>query len=365
MIPFTDFPGQYEEIKNEIDDATARVLKSGWYILGKEVESFEKEFARYLGVKHCIGVGNGLEALQISLMALGVKVGDEVITTPLSAVATALAILAVGAKPVFVDTNNFGQIDENLIPKAITQKTKAILPVHLYGQPAAVDKIRKICDQRGLFLIEDACQAHGSYHQDKKLGTWGHLSCFSFYPTKNLGGFGDGGAVVTDDDRLAKVCRQLRDYGQAEKYIHTRFGLNSRLDEIQAAVLRVKLRHLDENNQKRRAMAKRYQEKLSGLRELDVILPEILEESNFHLFVVKTKKRDKLREFLKEKGISSAIHYPKTIPDQPVFGKKYSDLAIPEAREMAKSILSLPCHHLLSISDVDKIAGAITSFFNQ
>jgi len=336
--------------------AMKRVLNSGSYILGNEVRSFEKEFAEFCGVKYCVGVGNGLEAIQISLMALGVGRGDEVITTPVSAVATTLAILAVGAIPVFVDIKENGQIDENLIEKAITSKTKAVLPVHLYGQPANVEEIGKICKRNKLFLIEDSAQAHGTTLNGRKVGTFGEMACYSFYPTKNLGAIGDGGAITTNDEKLAKICSEIRDYGQESKYIHIRYGLNSRLDELQAAILREKLKFLEGDNQKRKKIAESYINKLRHLKDIQIVLPENIRDSNFHLFVIKTKGRDKLKIYLADKGIPSLIHYPVTIPDQPLFGKKYKKLDIPLARKFVKEILSLPCYPFLERKDVDYVA---------
>lgn len=362
VIKFNDFTSEYLSRKKEYQAALSRVLVSGWYILGKEVENFEKELADYLGMKYCIGVGNGLEAIQISLMALGIKSGDEVITTPLSAVATTLAILAVGAKPVFVDINERGQINAGLIESYITKKTKAILPVHLYGQPAEVDVIRSICKKHKIYLVEDAAQAHGATLKGKKLGTFGHISALSFYPTKNLGTFGDGGAIITNDKRLSTIHREIRDYGQKSKYVHSRYGLNSRLDELHAAILSVKLRHLDEDNEKRKRLAKRYVMNLSGLKNLDIILPERFEDSIFHLFVIRTPQRDRLKEHLASKGIPTLIHYPITIPDQQFLKKDYGRAKVPIARKFAKQILSLPIHPYLKISNIDRISSQVLGF---
>lgn len=339
------------------------VINSGWYVLGKEVDKFEKKFAEYLGIKYCIGVGNGLEALQISLMALNIGRGDEVITTPLSAVATTLAILAVGAKPVFVDINEIGQIDVNKIEKAISFKTKAILPVHLYGQPSGINKIKKICKENNLFLIEDAAQAHGALLKGKKLGTYGDVAGFSFYPTKNLGAFGDGGAIVTNNSKYAKICRVIRDYGQEDKYVHTRYGLNSRLDEIQASLLSQKLKYLDSDNNKRRLLAKRYLRNLKKIADIKIVLPSNFEDSNFHLFVIRTAKREELKEFLIKRKIPALIHYPKIIPDQVFLKNTFKDLNLPVSRRFVKEILSLPCHPFMNYDQIDRIASEIFRFF--
>jgi len=338
-----------------------RVLSSGYYILGQELRNFEEQFARFLGIKYCIGVGNGQEALQISLMALGIGAGDEVITTPISAVATTLAILAVGAKPVFVDTNDDGLIDPDLIPKAISKKTKAILPVHLYGNSVNLKKIMSICKRNKLFLIEDACQAHGATYNGKKLGTFGILNAFSFYPTKNLGAFGDGGAIVTNSVRLAKICRQIRDYGQYGQYNHVRYGLNSRLDELHGALLSEELKHLDEDNKKRRNIGERYIKNL-GLTHPEIVLGAYNGESIFHLFVIKTKKAKGLRKHLSENGIQALRHYPRTIPDQPFLKSVYGTTKIPIARNFVKTILSLPCYPNLKLKDVNSICQKIIEF---
>lgn len=364
QIKFNDFQAEGKVHKREFNEAFKRVLTSGWYILGQEVASFEQQFADFLGIKYCVGVGNGLEALQISLMALGIGEGDEVITTPISAVATTLAILAVGAKPVFVDTNDRGLINHDLIEAVLTKKTKAILPVHLYGLPVGLDQIQRICRKYSLFLIEDACQAHGSLYKNKKLGTFGDLGCFSFYPTKNLGALGDGGAVVTNNNKLATTCRQIRDYGQAGKYEHVRVGINSRLDELQAALLKIKLKYLDEDNKKRQEIAKRYIAKLSPLEKVEVIRPDILTDSNFHLFVIKLKQRDKLQEFLKQFNIPTLIHYPVLIPDQPFLKGDYSLSNLRNAQKFVDQILSLPCHPYLTVGQVKFIAQKVTDFFN-
>lgn len=360
IVKFNDFTIEVKSRKKELGKAMDRVLLSGQFILGNEVKSFENEFAEYLGIKHCIGVGNGLEALQIALMTLNIGKGDEVITTPISAVATTLAIMAVGATPVFVDVKENGQINENLIISSITNKTKVIIPVHLYGQPCAIDKIKKICKEYKLFLIEDACQAHGSLLKSKKLGTYGDFGCFSFYPTKNLGCFGDGGAIVTNSDKYARVCREIRDYGQSEKYIHSRYGLNSRLDELQAVILRTKLKLLDKDNAIRRKIASEYINLLQNDQRVKIVTKNNL--GNFHLFVIRVKERDRLREYLKKKKIDSLVHFPLAIPDQPLFGKKHKNLKIPIARDFVKHILSLPCHIKMTNNDVKYVVVSIKDF---
>lgn len=350
--------------KRELLQGLIETLASGDFILGPQVNKFENNFAKYLGAKYCIGVGNGLEAIQISLMALEIGVDDEVITTPVSAVATTLAILAVGAKPVFVDTDMNGLIDTDLISHAMTKKTKAILPVHLYGNPVNVDKIQTICKENNLFIIEDAAQAHGTTFNNKKLGTFGDFGCFSFYPTKNLGAFGDGGAIVTDNKKLALICREIRDYGQQKKYLHKRYGLNSRLDEIQAAFLNTKLGYLEKENAKRRILAKRYFKCLSNIPDIEMVKPQNIDDANFHIFVIKTKKRNQLKKYLAENGIQTLIHYPVIIPNQPFFKKKYGETYLPSATDFVKTCLSLPLNPNLTFKEVDFICSKIVKFYS-
>jgi dTDP-4-amino-4,6-dideoxygalactose transaminase len=364
-INYLDFSKEIKARGRDYSTAVDRVLRSNSYILSSEVSSFEEKLAKYLGVKYCVGVANGLEAIQISLMALGVGKDDEVITTPVSAVATTLAILAVGAVPVFADIDKNGQIGPNLVEHLITKKTKAILAVHLYGQPLEITKLSQIAKKYKIYLIEDAAQAHGTTFNGKRAGTFGDISCFSFYPTKNLGAIGDGGAIATNNLKLAKLCAQIRDYGQETKYVHVRYGLNSRLDELQAAILSEKLKYLEKDNKKRRDLAEKYISNLKNVIGIEIVLPKRIKDSNFHLFVIKTNQRDKLKTYLAENGIPSLIHYPGTIPDQPLFGSKYKNLKIPVARQFVKQILSLPCHPFMEISEVDYISNKIIGFFSK
>lgn len=363
-IVFNDLTIKNNRQRKKIDEAIAAVINSGVFILGKEVKSFEEKFADFLGIKHCIGVGNGLEALQIALISLGIGEGDEVITTPISAAATTLAIGAVGAKPVFVDTDANGLIDSGAIPKASNKKTKAIIPVHLYGQPAELDKLQRICKTNHLYLIEDAAQAHGSLYKGKKLGTFGDIGCFSFYPTKNLGALGDGGAVVTNNPTIATICRKIRDYGQDKKYNHVILGLNSRLDEIQATILKVKLEFLPDENKKRRILAKRYIQNLFGL-PLQIIGQGMIGDANFHLFVIKTKKRNLLQKFLLQNGIQTEIHYPKIIPSQPFLKSHYNTKNLKTAKKVTAEVLSLPCYPSMNFHQVDYVCKKILEFFSQ
>jgi len=362
MILFNDFKKQYQFLKEEIDLAIGEVLESGWYILGKRVEAFEQEFADYLGAEYCVGVANGLEALQIGLMALGISKGDEVITTSLSAAATALAIRAVGAKPVFVDIDDYFCLDAEKIEEKITERTKAILPIHPYGQSADIKKIKQICKKHNLYLIEDAAQAHGAEYQNQKLGTFGDLGCFSFYPTKNLGAFGDAGAIVTNSKEFYQKCRMIRNYGQSSHYRHKVYGINSRMDEIQAAILSVQLKHLDRYNEKRNEIAKTYFKMLSDVSQIK--LPETREGAGhiYCLFVIEAEKRDKLMEFLKQKGITTLIHYPLPIHKQECFSE-YNDLSLPVLEEKVKNILSLPVHPFLEQDEVLYICEKIKEFY--
>lgn len=360
-MQFVDFKAEAKEYESSYQEAFSRTLHSGWYILGKEVEEFENKFAKYLGAKHVVGVANGLEAIQISLMVLGIGEGDEVITTPLSAVATTLAVMAVGATPVFVDIKEDGQLDENLVEQAITARTKAILPVHLYGNACNIQELNKISTDHDLYLIEDAAQAQGSSYQSKMLGTIGDLGCFSFYPTKNLGAIGDAGAITTNDEALATACKQIRDYGQESKYKHSRLGLNSRLDELQAAFLGEKLKTLDTMNDRRRNNAAIYT-KLLDTTKLEIITPVPNSIPNYHQFVIKVKRRDDLQQHLKDLEIPTLIHYPILIPDQPLFKGKYDSLPIPIAHRLVNEILSLPCGPYMTKEQIEEVSNAINKY---
>ncbi|MFH1582992.1 MAG: DegT/DnrJ/EryC1/StrS family aminotransferase [Candidatus Falkowbacteria bacterium] len=365
-IFFGDLKKQYSEIKNEIDQAIKKVLLKGWFILGKEVEEFEKEFAGYCGAKYCLGVANGLEALQISLLVLGIKKGDEVITTPLTAMATSLAIMNVGAKPVFVDIDSITyNIDASKIEKAVSKKTKAILPVHLYGQMAQMDKIMKIARKYKLAVVEDCAQAAGSAYKGRKAGTFGDLGAFSFYPSKNLGAYGDAGCIITNNKKLAEKVRAFRDYGQDGRYNHVYLGLNSRLDEIQAAILRVKLKHLDRWNKQRRRLAKLYNKLLAGA---EVVWPTE-QKSNYHiyhLYVIRTKKRDELLKYLLKHGVQTGVHYPKLIYQQPA----YKEAGLPKgncpvAEKYCQEIISLPIYPELKEKETRYICKKVKEFINQ
>jgi len=362
-IPFQDFKKEYRALKKDIDPAIQRVFESGHYILGREVERFEKNFAKYLGVGHVVGVGNGMEALQMALMASGITKGDEVITTPLSAVATALAIKAVGATPVFVDIDEYHHIDASRIEEKLTARTKAILPVHLYGQSADMKKITYIASKHSLALIEDCAQAHGSMYAGKHVGS-SSIGCWSFYPTKNLGAYGDGGAISTNDSEAAQKLNMIRNYGQKNRYEHPIMGLNSRLDELHAAILSVKLKKLDANNRRRGKIAEVYRKELRVVSEIR--LPRTRDVANhaFHLFVIEAQRRDELQVYLQKKGVSTLVHYPIAIHKQEVFSE-YNKLHLPIVEKRVATLLSLPCNPQLSETAVRFICRQIRSFYER
>lgn len=357
MIPIADLQRQYLTIKKEIDTAINKVVSGGKYILGNEVAKFEEEFATYCGTKYCVGVANGQEALQISLLALGIGKGDEVITTPFTAVSTSLAITHTGATPVYVDIDSLTyNIDPEKVERNITNKTKAILPVHIYGQMAKMDKIKRIAKKNKLFIIEDCAQAAGASYNDKKAGVYGNLGAFSFYPSKNLGAYGDAGAVVTNSNSLAQKVRSLRDYGQKGRYNHAFQGLNSKLDEIQAAILRVKLRYLDDWNEKRRVNAQKYRRLL---RNVTIPVESELARHIYHLYVIRYKHRNKLRKYLLDSNIQTQIHFPIPVYKQKVYSEtKFYHLPITE--KYCREILSIPIHPELTEKELKYIAEKVS-----
>lgn len=362
MIPCVDPKASYLAHKDEIDRAIAEVLESGRYILGPNVESFENEFARYLGVRHAIGVGSGTEALHLALRACEIGAGDEVITTAHTAVATVAAIELAGAQPVLVDLGPGSfTIDPACIERMITPRTRAIIPVHLYGEPAEMEPILAIAAAHGLKVIEDCAQAHGARYAGRRVGSLGDIAAFSFYPTKNLGALGDGGLVATNDEQLADRCRLLREYGWAERNNSSVAGWNTRLDELQAAVLRAKLPHLDDDNGKRVRLGHLYRTLLKGSR---VGLPSERPGSEhvFHLFVVRADDRSVLMRHLSDRGVSSLIHYPVPVHLQPAYrGRLRGADNLVEAERAAKQVLSLPLFPELPEADVRKVAEAVTS----
>jgi dTDP-4-amino-4,6-dideoxygalactose transaminase len=353
-VPFVDLKVQYLSIKTEIDSAVAETINAAAFVGGRQVEQFENDFARFLGVKHCVGVGNGTDAIHIVLRALGIGNGDEVITVANSFIATSEAITLAGARVVFVDCDpKTYNLDTDKLAKAIGPKTKAIVPVHLYGQPADMVKVRQLASQHGLFVVEDAAQAHAAELDGRRVGSFGDAAAFSFYPGKNLGAYGDGGAIATDDEKLAERCRMLANHGRTQKYDHAMEGVNSRLDGIQAAVLRVKLKHLDQWTNNRRAVAAKYRELLA---DSPVITPVEMENVKhvYHLFVVRLKNRDMVQKALLEHGINTGIHYPIALPNLQAYrylGHSPSDF--PVATRYSGEILSLPMYPELSESQVE------------
>ncbi|GAB5517433.1 DegT/DnrJ/EryC1/StrS family aminotransferase [Rhodopirellula baltica] len=356
-VPFLELKPAYLELKDEFDEAYHRVMDSGWYLLGQELESLEREYAAYCETDHCVGVGSGLDALMLALRAYDIGPGDEVIVPSHTFIATWLAVSQCGATPVPVEPRcDTGNIDVGKIPAAITTNTKAILPVHLYGQPADMDPIMELAAQHDLVVIEDAAQAQGARYKGQRVGSLGHAAAHSFYPGKNLGAFGDGGAVTTADPKLAERIRSLRNYGSQVKYHYDEPGFNSRLDELQAAFLRVKLRHLDQWNQRRRDLASAYLTELSPLATRhSILLPTVPDWADpvWHLFVIRTQQRDAVREHLQQHGIGTQIHYP--IP--PHASDAYRDLgfsldAFPLANQLANEVLSLPMGPQLNIQNV-------------
>jgi dTDP-4-amino-4,6-dideoxygalactose transaminase len=363
MIPSANPKAQYFSYKSEIDSAIQRVLDSGWYVLGNEVSEFEKEFAQFNIVSHAIGVGSGTDALQIALRAMEIGPEDEVITTAHTAVATATAIDLAGAKPVFVDIeSDFFTINPSLIEKAITSKTKAIIPVHIYGQPCDMDAVMDIANKNNLKVIEDCAQAHGAEYKGKRVGSMGDVGCFSFFPTKNLGAIGDGGALVTNNDKLAEKIRLIREYGWEERYISSQEGWNSRLDELQAAILRVKLKNLDKDNTLRIQHAKKYNELLKGLPlELPLTRDNCTHVS--HLFVIRTDNRDKLKTYLQTQNVNTIIHYPVPVHLQKYFQDPLNNLILPITEKMAGNILSLPMYPELSTKNLQTISNILKDYY--
>ena len=360
QIPFLELRQAYVELKSEIDEAVARVLDSGWYILGPEVESFELEFASYCEADQAVGVADGLDALHLGLLAMGVGPGDEVIVPSNTYIATWLAVSQCGAIPVPVEpVEATYNLDPTLIEAAITPQTKVILPVHLYGQPADMDPILAIARKHSLRVLEDGAQAHGARYKGKRIGGHGDAVAWSFYPGKNLGALGDGGAVTTNDPELSDRIRVLRNYGSRVKYVNEVQGYNSRLDPIQAAVLRVKLKHLDEWNARRAALAAHY---LKGLADSGLVLPHVPDwaESAWHLFVVRHPQRDALQQRLTEAGVGSLIHYPIPPHKQQAYAEAGFDVdAFPLASRMATEVLSLPIGPQQTVEQTDAVIAAV------
>jgi dTDP-3-amino-3,4,6-trideoxy-alpha-D-glucose transaminase len=358
MIPFNQLKLLHDRHADEILTAMKRVADSGWYILGAEVKAFEQEFAAYHEVPYAVGVASGTDAIELALLAGGIGAGDEVITVAHTAMATVTAIESTGATPVLVDIDPLTYtLDPEKVRESITDKTRAILVVHLYGQPADLDVLKAITDEHDLLLVEDCAQAHGAIYKGNKVGTIGDMGTFSFYPTKNMGAYGDGGAVISRDEALAERLRELRNYGQTTRYTHQSRGTNSRLDEMQAAILRVKLKHLNTHNSRRREIAKLYDEHLRG-----VVIPHVRDgvQPVYHLYVVRDDNRDQLMSDLKEQGVGTLIHYPIPIHLQ----GSHQDLnmaegSLPETEKAVKEIVSLPMYIGLTDDEVMTVCHAI------
>ncbi len=359
-IPFFDLKKQYTYLKKSIDDAYTRVMQNGSFILGSELKNFEKEFAEYCGAKYAVGVGSGTEAIHLSLRACGVKAGDEVITVPNTAIPTVMAVLSAKAKPVFVDVGEDCLIDHSRIEEKITENTKAILPVHLYGKSCDMGRIMGIANKHNLFVLEDACQAHGAKSESKQVGTFGIAGCFSFYPTKNLGGYGDGGIVVCNEQTVYERLLLLRNYGQMHRYYAKIEGCNSRLDELQAAFLREKLKHLDAWNSRRREIAKNY---YASINNPEIILPSFDENHIYHQFVIRTKNREELKKYLAECGVGTEIHYPVPLHLQEAFSfLNYKNGDFPNAEKFTSEVLSLPIFPELNDDEIKYICDKINLY---
>lgn len=360
-VPFLDLGALHEEIRQPLEEAFRRVLNSGWFIMGPEVEAFETEYAEYCHVKHCVSVGNGLDAIRLLLLAYGIGPGDEVLVPSNTFIATWLAVSQCGATPVPVeplaDTYN---IDPDALDAASTPRTRAIIPVHLYGQPADMDAINAIAHRRGLIVIEDAAQAQGARYKQRHVGSLGHAAATSFYPGKNLGALGDAGAVLTNDHAIAEKVRLLRNYGSSIKYCHEQLGCNTRLDEMQAAFLRVKLSHLDEWNERRRNVAQQYAERLNGSGLGLPLVPEWASPV-WHLYVVRSVQRDALRAHFEQLGISTMIHYPIP-PHRQTCYSEFSNFRLPVAEKLAAEIISLPMSPTMTVSQIEAVVEAIHVF---
>lgn len=358
-IEFNRLDLQYKKYKREINKAAIRVLNSNQYILGQELVNFETQFSKYLGIKETIGVNSGTDALILALRALGIGSGDDVIVPANTYIATVIAVTENGANPIFVEPNEFYLIDPKLIEKAITPKTKAIIPVHLYGQSCDMDPINAIAKKHDLYVIEDCAQSHGATYKGKKTGTLGNVGCFSFYPTKNLGAIGDGGAITTNDKKIADRLRMMRNFGSKKKYHHEIEGINSRLDEIQAAFLSVKLKHLDKMNKERRKIAEYYLDNISNEK---IFLPKTNNHNFhvFHLFVIRVEKREKFIRHLNKNNIGYSIHYP--IPPYNEIRYEYLRYNNENTNRLVESIISLPLYVGVNLKELKKIVAVINKF---
>ena len=348
--------------QQEFEEKALEVLRSGWYVLGKEVEQFEQEFAAYTGSKYCVGLASGLDALWLAFRILGIGEGDEVLVPANTYIASVMGITINGATPVFVEPDEFYNMDAEAMEGALTERTKAVLVVHLYGQASQMDKIVAFCKKHDLRLVEDCAQSHGACFGGQMTGTFGDIGCFSFYPSKNLGGFGDGGAIVTDDEKIAADMRMYRNYGSRKRYYNEVVGANSRLDELQAGLLRVRLKHMEELTRERKELAARY---TANLQNDMIQLPEVrdLADSVWHQYVIKCDRRDELIQYLDSKGIGTIIHYP--IPPHmseayAYLGKKAGDYPITE--NYAATILSIPMYNGMTLEEQDRVIAALNAF---
>ncbi|MBM7651254.1 DegT/DnrJ/EryC1/StrS family aminotransferase [Neobacillus cucumis] len=365
MIPLVDIKTEYEQLKNELNRAILDVLESSYFILGPEGEKLEKEISQYIGVSHALGVANGTDALLLCLEALNIGSGDEVITTPFTFFATAEVIARVGATPVFVDIDpKTYNMNPELIESVITEKTKAIIVVHLFGQSVDMDAIMTISNKYNLRVIEDACQSIGASYRGKKVGSFGDFGCFSFFPSKNLGAYGDGGMIVTNNSDLFSKLKLLRNHGSSERYVHTDIGLNSRLDEIQAAILRVKFKRLDEWNNRRKELAENYSLELADTVKVPVEAED--REHVYHQYCIETSQREKLAQFLEQKEIATGIYYPIPLHLQQAFiHLGYKNDHFPVSEGCAKRILALPINPMMTQKQQDYIIAAIKEFFGD
>jgi len=361
MVPFVDLRREQAEIGGELAQAIQRVVGSGCFVMGEELRGFEDEFSKYIGTKCAVGVNSGSDALLLALLALGVGKGDEVVTVSHTFVSTVDAVVRAGATPVFVDIDPETYcIDVREMRKKLGRKTKAIVPVHMYGHPADMEPIMELAERHGLSVVEDACQAHGAEYKGRRVGGIGHVGCFSFYPVKNLGAYGDGGMVVTNDEDLAAKLRMWRNYGQSLKYHHDFVGVNSRLDELQAAVLRVKLRHLDRWNERRRKAAALYGECLS---ESDFVMPVERDYAKhvYHLYVVRCRHRVKLLERLRPGGVQTLIHYPVPVHRQKAYQQLAAGVKLRATERICSEILSLPMHPFLRGDEISSVSESLNS----
>lgn len=364
-VPLLDLKRQNLEIRDRVLELVAEAIEGSAFIGGSRVSEFEENFARFCGAPHAVAVNSGTDALKLAILALGLEPGDEVITVPFTFIATTEVISEVGGKIVLVDIDPITyNLDPTKLEAAITPRTRGIVPVHIYGNPADMDRINAIAEKHGLWVLEDACQAHGAALGERMVGSLGHAAAFSFYPTKNMGAMGEGGIITTRDEEVANRAMALRNHGQSSRYHHEFEGFNARLDAIQAAILNEKLRHLPRWNSQRSAAAARYREGLAGVG--DLILPPVAPGAThaYHLFTVRTSRRDDLRAFLTEKGIGTAVHYPVPLHMQRAYARLgYAEDTFPVARDCAASVLSLPMFQLITDAEVDETIAAVRAFF--